>query len=106
MGIQIVVTSNLFEPIPAGANQFGLRDATARSLSRQPEAALSHAIAPWSDTVFNGEQVPRLLQEFRFLAKDSDDVIRGDLEEAASFIEGEIDRVGHGRHCYIVFLGD
>jgi len=80
MGIEIVITSTLFEPIPEGANQFGLRDATARSLSRQPETALSHGIAPWSDTAFNGEQVPRLLQE--------------------------IDRVGRGHHCYVVFLGD
>ena len=106
MGIDIVVTRNLFEPLPNGARSFGLRDATGRALGRQPEATLSHGIDVVSITVLNRNQVTRLLQEFRFLAQQSDEVTRQDLEDAASFIEREITAIGHGADCYVSFLGD
>ncbi len=106
MGIEIVVTRNLFEPLPDGATWFGLRDATARALGRQPEANLSHGIDAVSDTVFNRSQVSRLLQEFRALAKQSDEVTRKDLEDAASFIERESEAIGSLSDCYVAFIGD
>jgi hypothetical protein len=106
MGIDIVVTRNLFEPLPDGARTYGLRDATARALWRQPEATLAHGIDPVSVTVFNRNQVTRLLQELRFMAKESDEVTRQDLEGAAAFIEREMNAIGPGADCYVSFVGD
>ncbi len=106
MGIDIVVTRHLFEPLPDGARWFSLKDATGRALWRQPDATLSHAIDPVSTTVFNRNQVTRLLQEFRFLALQSDEVTRQNLEGAASFIERETGAIGAGADCYVSFHGD
>lgn len=106
MGIDIIVTTNLFEPLRDGASLFGLRDATARALWRQPEQRISQGIDAVSMTVFNRNQVPRLLQEFRFLAEQSDEVTRQDLENAASFIEMEAAAIGPGPDCYVAFFGD
>jgi len=105
MGIDIAVTKHLFEPLPEGVSWFGLKDATGRALGRQPDATLSHAIDPVSMTVFNRNQVTRLLQEFRFLAKQSDEVTRQDLEDAATFIERETAAIGPGADCYVSFHG-
>ena len=74
--------------------------------ARQPESALSAGIDPVWTAVFNPGQVPRLLQEFRVLAKQSDERTRQDLEEAAVFIESEIAAIGAGSECHVVFLGD
>jgi hypothetical protein len=106
MGIDIVVTRHLFEPLPEGVSWFSLTDATGRALSRQPDATLTHAIDPVSTTVFNRNQVTRLVQEFRFLARQSDDVTRQNLEEAATFIERETAAIGPGADCYVSFRGD
>lgn len=106
MGIDIVVTRHLFERLPEAAARFSLKDATARALCRQPDSALSHAIDPVSTTVFNRNQVIRLLQEFRFLAQESGDGTRQDLEDAASFIEQEVNAIGPGADCYVSLLGD
>ena len=100
------MTRNLFEPLPDGARWFGLRDATARALGRQPEATLSRGIDVVANTVFNRNQIPRLLQEFQFLAQQSDEVTRQNLEDAASFIEREITAIGPGADCYVSFFGD
>ena len=106
MGIDIVVTRHLFEPPPDGVSWFGLKDATGRALWRQPIGTLSHAIDPAATIVFNRNQVTRLLQEFRFLAKQSDEVTRQNLEDAASFIERETTAIGPGADCYVSFVGD
>ncbi len=106
MGIDIAVTKHLFEPLPEGVSWFSLKDATGRALWRHPDATLSHAIDPVSMTVFNRNQVTRLLQEFRFLAKQSDEVTKQDLEEAATFIERETAAIGPGADCYVSFHGD
>jgi hypothetical protein len=106
MGIDITVTRNLFEPFPDDARWFGLEAATARRLSQQPETTLSHGIDAVSSTVFNRNQVTRLLQEFRFLAQQSDKVTRQNLEDAASFIERESSAIGPGADCYAAFIGD
>ena len=50
--------------------------------------------------------MPRLLQEFRVLARESDERTRQDLEDAAAFIEAGIAAIGAGFPCYVVFLGD
>lgn len=106
MGFEIVVTRELFTPVPGGVPSFGLRDATARALSRQPEGTLSNAIDPVSMAVFNRNQALRLLQEFRFLAQRSDEVTRQDLEDAASFIERGMEAIGPNPARYVVFVGD
>ena len=106
MGIDIVVTRHLFRPWPKDAHWFSLKDATARALERQGDATLSHAIDRVSITVFNRKQVTRLLQEFRFLGQQSDQVTRQDLEDAASFIERESSAIGNGPDCYVSFVGD
>ena len=89
MGIDIIVTKRLFEPLPEGIRSFGLKDATSRALWRQPEATLSSGIDPVATAVFNRNQVTRLLQEFRVLALESDHVTAKDLADAAAFIERE-----------------
>jgi hypothetical protein len=106
MGIDIVVTRNVFEPIPDGASWFGLRNATARALSQQPESTLSHGIDAVATTVFNRNQIARLLQEFRMLAQHADEVTRQNLEDAADFIERGMELVGPGGDCYMAFVGD
>jgi hypothetical protein len=106
MAVEIVVTRDLFTPLPADASSFGLKDATARALRRQPEATLSHGIDAVGETVFNRNQQTRLLQEFRFLADQSDEVTRRDLEDAASFIERETNAIGPGADGYVTFIGD
>jgi hypothetical protein len=106
MGIDIVVTPGLFEPLPKDARWFSLKQATTRALELQPEATLSHGIDRVSITVFNRNQVTRLLQEFRYLAQQSDDVTRQNLEDAASFIEEETSAIGPGPDCYVSFVGD
>ena len=106
MGIDIVVTRKLFQPWPKDANWFSLKDATARALERQQDGTLSYAIDQVSITVFNRNQVTRLLQELRFLGQQSDLVTRQDLEDAASFIERESSAIGTGPDCYVSFVGD
>ena len=106
MGIDIAVTRNPLEPIPDDASWFGLNDSTARALSRQPEATLSHGIDAVSTTVFSRKQLNRLLQEFRYLAQQSDEVARRNLEDAASFIEQETSALGQHAECYVVFVGE
>lgn len=106
MGIDLVVTKSLSAPLPEGGALFGVRDPTARALWRQPESTLSGGIDPVGMTVFNRGQVPRLLQEFRVLARESDERTRQDLEDAAAFIEAGMAAIGAGRDCYVVFLGD
>jgi hypothetical protein len=106
MGVDIVVTKHLFEPLPDGASWFGLKDATSRALERQADATLSHGIDPVATAVFNRNQVTRLLQELRFLARQSDNLTRQDLEDAASFIERETAAIGPGADCYVAFVGD
>ncbi len=87
-------------------NWLSLTDATARALERQLDGTLSHAIDRVSITVFNRSQVTRLLQEFRFLGEQSDQVTRQDLKDAASFIERESSAIGTGPDCYVSFFGD
>ena len=106
MGIDVVVTRSLYEPLPDGGTSFGVREPTARALWRQPESTLSGGIHPVGTTVFNQGQVPRLLQEFRLLAEQSDEPTRQDLEGAAAFIESEMAAIGPGLECYVLFLGD
>jgi hypothetical protein len=106
MGIDIVVTADLFKPWPEGASWFSLREGAAHALERQPEATLSYGIDRVSITVFNRRQVTRLLQEFRFLARQSDEVNRQNLEDAASFIEQETSAIGPGADWYVSFVGD
>jgi hypothetical protein len=106
MGIAVVVTKNVLEPLPDGGTSFGLRDPAARAVGRQPESTLSAGIDPVGTTVFNRGQVSRLLQEFRALARQSDQRTRQDLEDAAVFIEAEMAAIGAGLDCYVVFLGD
>jgi hypothetical protein len=106
MGIDIVVTRKLFEPWPKDANRFSLKDATTRALERQQDGTLSRAIDRVSITVFNRNQVTRLLQEFRFLGQQSDEVTRQNLEDAASFIERESSAIGSGPDSYVSFVGD
>lgn len=106
MGIEIVVTNSLFEPLLDGGTSFSLKDATARTLWRQPEATLSRGIDAILTTVFNRNQVTRLLQEFRHIAQASDEVTRQDLNDAATFIERETSAIDPGADCYVAFLGD
>jgi hypothetical protein len=106
MGIDLFVTKSLLEPLPDSGTLFGVRDPTARALWRQPESTLSGGIDPVGMTVFNRGQVPRLLQEFRVLARESDERTRQDLEDAAAFIEAGMAAMGPGPDCYVVFLGD
>src|SRR5687768_5137540 len=106
MGIDVLVTKSLLAPLPEGEASFVLRDPTARALWRQTESMLSSGIDPVAMTVFNQRQVPRLLQEFRALARGSDGRTRQDLEDAAAFIEAGMAAIGAGPDCYVVFLGD
>ena len=104
MGITIIVVKELLEPPPQAIRSFDLGDATARALGRQPENTLSSAIQPYTSAAFNTQQVIRLLQELRVLGRQSDDAIRQDLEDAASFIERET--TGLLGSSFVVFLGD
>ena len=61
-------------------------------------------INPVSIAVFNASQVTRLLQEFQFLAQQSDQTTRQDLEDAATFIEHEIMAIGG--NGFVSFIGD
>ncbi len=106
MGISVVVTKDVLEPLPDGRTSFGIRDPAARALWRQPDGTLSGGIDPVGMTVFNRGQVSRLLQEFRVLVAQSDERTRQDLEDAAAFIESEMAAIGAGLECYVVFLGD
>jgi hypothetical protein len=104
MGVGIAVVQTLFEPL-SNADRYVLRDATTWALGRQDKTMLVSGIVSWTDTVFNSEQVPRLVQELRAIGRQEalDDRARTELEGAAEFVERE---VAGKSQCFVVFLGN
>ena len=104
MGVGIAVVQKLFEPLSDAAH-YVLRDATIWVLGRQDKTMLVSGIVSWTDTVFNSEQAPRLIQELRAIGQQQslDDRARTELEGAAEFIERE--SAGKSQ-CFVVFFGN
>ncbi len=103
MGVAMCIIERLFEAL-SDSDLYVLRDRTVQVLMRQ-EGMLASAIVPWTDAVFNSEQVGRLAQEFRAIAEQQslEDRTRRELAEAAELIEREA--VGK-THRFVLFLGN
>jgi hypothetical protein len=102
MGVTLLIVGDLLKP-PAVSSGIEIAGAAVRAFGRRDASWLCTAIVPWGDAAFNAQQAPRLVQELRVIADESDEATRANIEAAIALIEGQ----ATSRHrWFAVFLGD
>jgi translation initiation factor RLI1 len=104
-GFSVIVLERILAPIPADAAFANLDSDSLMVFMSEPATNLTHWISPATQTVFNADQVPALLQEMEAIARrpQTSRRVRLNLEELVAYIERER---GSRHEYFVVFLGN
>jgi hypothetical protein len=101
----VLVVERILTPRPSDTKVAVLQDESFQVFSREPAMSLVSSISPVTDTVFNGEQSLRLLEEMSAIARrpHTSERVRANLQDLAEYItEGRASR----REFFVVFFGN
>ena len=104
MGYTVLVVERILAPRPPNAKVALLQDESLQVFSREAAMSLVSSISPVTDTVFNGEQTLRLLEEMGAIARrpHTSERVQANLQDLAEYITGEL---AGRREFFVVFFG-